>query len=73
MSGFTVNELLKECQKLVKSGYGDRVVLLSDDDEGNGFHTLYYNFTIDKENIKVYADEGLFHDDNDPNTVVLLG
>lgn len=73
MKAITVNGLLKECQRLEKMGYGDKVVLLSDDDEGNGFHTLFYTFETDIQSIETYANEGLFHDDNDPSTVVILG
>lgn len=73
MSGITVKELKEHCERAIKMGYGDRVVLISDDDEGNGFHTLYYHITTDAKSIKEYADLGMFHDRNNPKDVVLLG
>lgn len=71
--GITVNQLLSECQELVKCGLGDKHILISCDDEGNGFHTLFYLFETDKESIQEYKNSCGFHDDNDVNEIVLLG
>lgn len=71
--GYTVKELTALCVELCNKGYGDKHILISDDDEGNGFHTLFYSFTYDIDSIKEYKDGGFFHDDNDPNEVVILG
>lgn len=48
----TVRELLKFCQKAVTDGLGDKQVYISQDDEGNGFHKLYYEFTTSPDDIK---------------------
>lgn len=45
----TVNQLLKLCQEEVKKGRGDHTIMLSDDDEGNGYHYLWYSFTTPAE------------------------
>lgn len=71
--GLTVRQLAKFCDALVKKGLGGKHVLITTDDEGNGYHTLFYQFTTDEAEIKECAEAGLFHDDNDPNEVVLLG
>ena len=71
MNGITVRELLKACQQQVAIGNGDKIVLLSSDDEGNEFHTLWCGFTYGKENMEALQD--LFHDNNDPKDVVILG
>ena len=71
MNAIIVRELLKACQEQVSMGNGDKIVLLSSDDEGNEFHTCYYKFTYDPEVIESMKD--LFHDDNDPNEVIILG
>ena len=73
MKGITVSQLLDWTKLLVASGYGDKVVLITTDDEGNGYHTLYYQFTVEEENIRECAEAGLFHDNNNPEDVVLLG
>lgn len=45
----TVKQLLKLCQDEIKKGNGDNVIMLSDDDEGNGYHYCWYSFTEAKE------------------------
>ena len=50
--GLTVNELLLACQVQVSKGNGDKHIIISDDDEGNGYHTLFYEFLDDKNEIK---------------------
>lgn len=72
-NGITVEQLLEWCKEVVEDGLGDKTVLISDDDEGNGFHTLFYTFTTDKDIIKEFYHMGMFHDDNDPSSVVILG
>ena len=71
ISPVTVKQLLEICKEQIEAGNGDKVVLISDDDEGNGFHTLFYGFLSDPEKIRVY--QGQFHDGNDPDDVVILG
>lgn len=45
----TVKELLKQCQQAIKDGHGDKNIVISDDNEGNGFHGMFYAFTpVDK-------------------------
>jgi hypothetical protein len=43
----TVKELLKACQEQVAKGNGDKGILLSRDDEGNGYHSCFYLFSED--------------------------
>lgn len=50
--GLTVGQLALACQIQINKGNGDKYVLISDDDEGNGYHTLFYEFLTDKEEIK---------------------
>lgn len=45
----TVKELLKLCQEEIKKGHGDYSIMLSDDDEGNGYHYLWYSFITASE------------------------
>lgn len=46
MKDFTVSDLLKAAEEAVKAGHGDKVVYLSDDDEGNGYHKMSFSFSI---------------------------
>lgn len=43
-----VEELMLLCAEEVKKGNGKKEILISDDDEGNGFHKLFYAFESDK-------------------------
>ena len=45
MKALTVNDLLKECQKQIRLGNGNKTIMISQDDEGNGYHYLWYSFT----------------------------
>ena len=71
MKGITVKELKDLCEYMVLSGYGDKTILISCDDEGNGFHTLFFGFMTNENDINDYRY--LFHDNNNPKDVVLLG
>lgn len=45
----TVKELAKLCQDEIKKGHGDCSIMISDDDEGNGYHYLWYSFITASE------------------------
>lgn len=45
MKQLTVKDLLKLCVAVVKSGNGDKNIVISDDNEGNGYHGLFCGFT----------------------------
>lgn len=71
--GITVKELAILAYKEIEKGNGDKHILISDDDEGNGYHTLLYVFQSDSKFIKGVKDYGMFHDDNNPDEVIILG
>lgn len=72
MKQLTINELLELCKKQVKKGNGDKKIVISDDNEGNGYHGLFYAFTEieeeEKEYYQVYDSET-----NDINKIIVLG
>ena len=72
MDGMTVKELFHECARMIQLGHGDRVVQICNDDEGNGYHTLFYSFADVKDNAEIIECCEL-HDDYKPDEVVLLG
>lgn len=67
----TVKELFYSCKDAIERGYGDRKILISDDDEGNGFHTMYYTIDYSAEGIKMALE--LEHDRHTADEVVVLG
>ena len=44
MEAITVRELLSKCGELIKAGFGDKKILLTNDDEWNGYHELFDGF-----------------------------
>lgn len=44
MKPLTVKDLLEACVDEVERGNADKVIMISDDDEGNGYHYLWYDF-----------------------------
>lgn len=50
--GITLKQLKKMCDEQIKKGNGDKHILISSDDEGNEFHTLFYGFTSEPEDLE---------------------
>lgn len=72
MKQLTINELLKFCQQQVKKGNGNKKIVISDDNEGNDYHGLFYAFTkiaeYQKEYYQIYDSET-----DDINEIIVLG
>lgn len=49
MKPITVEMLKKLCEEQIKKGNGKKVIMISQDDEGNGYHYLWYAFTTIEE------------------------
>lgn len=45
MKPITVKDLKKLCDEEIKKGNGNKVIMISSDDEGNNYHYLWYSFT----------------------------
>ena len=70
----TVRELYDECKKIMAEGYGDYNVVLSNDDEGNGYRDLFFPFMTNREMVKtVIAFSCTPHDVSDVEHSVILG
>ncbi|MEE3344923.1 MAG: hypothetical protein VZS44_12570 [Bacilli bacterium] len=52
----TVNELLELCEEQKAKGNGNKKIYISRDDEGNGYHGLYFGFTDTEKDIEVLND-----------------
>lgn len=44
MKPITIDILYKLCKDEIKKGNGKKVIMISNDDEGNGYHYLWYAF-----------------------------
>jgi hypothetical protein len=63
----TVKELLELCKQQVAKGNGDKIIVLSNDDEGNGYHEMIYHFTED------VAGNDLWGEISEPEKKIILG
>ena len=66
----TVKELLKLCMEQIELGNGDKNVVIADDNEGNGYHGLYYGFT---EDIEDFVDDIYDSKTNSVEDTIILG
>lgn len=57
MKAVTIKRLYELLKEEVKNGRGDKKILLSNDDEGNGYHQMFYELTTIKEEDAKYYDE----------------
>ena len=48
MTELTIDTLYKLCKEQREKGNGKKRILISDDDEGNGYHGLFFGFTPTK-------------------------
>ena len=49
MKPITVKDLSNYCKEQIEKGNGNKVIMISSDDEGNSYHYLWYAFTTIKE------------------------
>ena len=74
MDQMTVRGLYEELKCLMQLGYGDRKIVLPDDNEGNGFHGCFFGCTTNKNYIEM-ATDGLIFDseETDPSKIIIIG
>lgn len=49
MKPITIERLYKQLQQEIKKGHGDYIIFVTDDEEGNGYHALWYDGCVAKE------------------------
>lgn len=72
----TVDMLQRMCKEMSKIGLGDKKILISNDDEGNGYHELFFAFTETDEvltgrNAEYMLPFGVSHEDAINNYIIL--
>lgn len=70
MEQLTVKDLLRKCEEEIANGNGDKNIVISDDNEGNGYHGLFYSFTPVDDDFKndIYDSRT-----NSPDDTIILG
>lgn len=66
----TVLDIYKLCEEQIKKGNQNKIVMTSDDYEGNGYHYLYYHFSTVKE---AEAEDYINKNISDENNTIILG
>lgn len=66
----TIDDLIAEALKAKRKFGGDKYVLISNDEEGNGYHECYFTFCDAKE---LYGSSCGFPCDLKPEDCVTLG
>ena len=66
----TLKHLYDEIGKAIALGYGDKVCVVADDDECNGFHKMYYAVTPmtdfgikEPSELSIYHKHGMSNDE----------
>ena len=49
MEVLTVKDLFNQCKEQIAKGNGDKKIMISQDDEGNGYHYLFYGMISGEE------------------------
>lgn len=73
MAQLTIKDLKRFVDEQMKKGNGDKFIVISDDNEENGYHGLFYQFTDDVEDIEMLSDMVYDSVEVNPNKIVILG
>lgn len=68
----TVSQLKRFCDEQIKKGNGNCSIMLSNDDEGNGFHYCWYEFS-EMDDTSEYIKEFIDEEIAPINKTILLG
>ena len=69
MDQLTVSELYKFCLTEIAKGNGNKHIVVADDNEGNGYHGLFYGFTPCTEEFKNDIYDSNYSDEE--NAIIL--
>ena len=74
MHQFTVKELYELCKTQIDKGNGNKNIVISDDEEGNGYHGMFFGFSEIETGDDVSVTD-LFYDTNtrSADDTIILG
>lgn len=76
MGQLTVEALYKSLGRLVKAGQGNKKIVISDDNEGNGYHGCFFATTSDPKAVSsvINLSNGLNDsEETDCKNIVIIG
>lgn len=53
MQAITIDELYRALARARKAGFGSKKILLSNDDEGNGYHECFFSIATDVKKFRL--------------------
>ena len=65
----TVKDLFEMCKNEIQKGNGNKHIVIRDDNEGNGYHGMFYGFTPCTEEFQEYIYDSNFESEKD--TIIL--
>lgn len=74
MDQIKLKDLYQACKEHMEAGNGEKSLILSDDNEGNGYHGMFFTLTvITPENVDGFS--GLIGDNSEPNiqNIIVVG
>lgn len=66
----TVKQLYALCAEQIKKGNGNKTIVVGDDNEGNGYHGMFFGFT---EDVAEFVGDIYDSVSNDPKEIIILG
>ena len=71
----TVKELMEHCKHQIEVGNGNKNIVISDDEEGNGYHSLFYPFFTDPAMVRDVIEEtgSMYQIIEDIDDIIILG
>jgi hypothetical protein len=69
----TIKQLYNECKAQMLRGNGDKVIMISSDDEGNNYHYLWYSFCEDVKGCIEYSCAEINKDIAEEKDTIILG
>ena len=78
MEQMTLGKLIQELLAIYNADPKNRYkkIIVADDEEGNGYHGMYYSPTTDAQTVQeaIEASNGVYDTDTeDPNELIILG
>ena len=74
MKQIKLKDLYRDCALLMEKGHGEKSLVVSNDNEGNGYHGMFFTLTpITNENVDDFV--GMIDDNNEPNihNMIVIG
>lgn len=70
----TVKHLFLLCQQQLAKGNGDKLIVVADDNEGNGYHGMFHGFTeITDDNFEDFVDDIYDSQSDNAKEIIILG